>query len=389
MPVRAISGTDLSYALVIFDDTGKERPEPDGTLLSETLIGRVADPTRPVSDVIFTSHGWQGDVPAAIAQYDRWIGATAAQAADIAAAGQRPGGFAPLIIGLHWPSKPFGDEDPPVGGQGVLSAGGSGSAASAGDVDAWAKRIADTPRARAAIRTILQSAPNEANAAAPSQPLLDAYAALFAESGLATQGSAAAPGADQDGFDPKVIIAQSNAGAARPATQLLGIGDKLSGLFLSPLRQLSFWKMKDRARAFGESGGHALLASLQSAAPKARFHLMGHSFGCIVVSATVAGKEGGPPLPRPVDSLFLVQGALSLWSYAGDIPQAPGTAGYFHRIVKDGLVRGPIVTTRSSRELALAALSAGRAPALVLGNDAGLRQYRRSASRGWPARSTC
>jgi len=368
MPVRAISGTDLSYALVIFDDTGKEKPEPDGTLLSETLIKRVADPARPVSDVIFTSHGWQGDVPAAIAQYDRWIGATAAQAADIAAAGQRPGGFAPLIVGLHWPSKPFGDEDPPAGAPAVLSAGNT---ATDGDVDAWAKRIADTPRARAAIQTILQAAPNEASAAAPSKPLLDAYAALFAESGLKTKGSAAAPGADQEGFDPTAIIAQSGAGA-RPTTQLLGIGDKISGLFLSPLRQLSFWKMKDRARAFGESGGHALLASLQSAAPKARFHLMGHSFGCIVVSATVAGKEGGPPLPRPVDSLFLVQGALSLWSYAGDIPAAPGTPGYFHRIVKDRLVRGPIVTTRSSHDTAVGRfypLGAQVRQQLVLGND--------------------
>ena len=370
MPVRAISGTDLSYALVIFDDNGKERPEPDGTLLSETLLKRVADPARPVSDVIFTSHGWQGDVPAAIAQYDRWIGATAAQAADLAAAAQRPGGFAPLIIGLHWPSKPFGDEDPPTGAPAVLSAGGGASEA---DVDAWAKRIADTPRARTAIRTILQSAGDQASAATPSKALLDSYAALFAESGLTTKGSAAAPGADQDTFDPTAIIAQSSgSGAARPTTQLLDIGDKLSGLFLSPLRQLSFWKMKDRARAFGESGGHALLASLQSAAPKARFHLMGHSFGCIVVSATVAGKEGGPPLPRPVDSLFLVQGALSLWSYAGDIPAAPGTAGYFHRIVKDGLVRGPIVTTRSSHDNAVGRfypLGAQVRQQLVLGND--------------------
>jgi hypothetical protein len=372
MPVRAISGTDLSYALVIFDDNGKERPESDGTLLSETLIRRVADPAKPVSDVLFASHGWQGDVPAAIDQYDRWIAATAAQAADRAAAAQRPGGFAPLIVGLHWPSKPFGDEDPPAGGQGVLSARGAGVAVPNGDVDSWAKRIADTPRARAAIQTILQTAPKEANAAAPSQALLDAYAALFAESGLATKGSAAPPGADQEGFDAKAIIAQSNAGAAKPATQLLGIGDSLSGLFLSPLRQLSFWKMKDRARAFGESGGHTLLASLQNAAPKARFHLMGHSFGCIVVSATVAGPEAGPPLPRPVDSLFLVQGALSLWSYASDIPYAAGTAGYFHRIVKDGLVRGPIVTTRSSHDTAVGRfypLGAQVRQQLVLGND--------------------
>jgi len=352
MPVRTIAGTDLAYALVVFDDKGDERPEPDGTFLSETLAQRVADPARPVTDVFFTAHGWQGDVPAAIVQFDRWIAAVAAQQADRAAAEKRPGGFAPLIIGLHWPSLPFGDEKTPAGAPAVLSAGDGGAAGSE-DIDAWAARIADTPRARAAIGTILDGARQEASAAAPSPALLAAYATLFAESGLDARGSAAAPGADQEGFDPAAIIAASGGGAAKPTTQLLGIGDTVSGLFLSPLRQLSFWKMKARARAFGENGAHELLARLQIAAPRARFHLMGHSFGCIVASATVAGPTDQPNLPRPVDSLFLVQGALSLWSYASDIPYAAGTAGYFNRIIKHGLVRGPIVTTRSSHDTAV------------------------------------
>mgnify|MGYP001544192083 CR=1 FL=1 len=373
MPIRTIPGANLGYALVIFDDTGKERPEADGTLLSETLAQRVADPARPITDVLFSSHGWQGDIPAAISQYDRWIAAMAAQQADRAAAQNRPGGFTPLIVGLHWPSLPFGDESAPSGATAVLSASGTAAAASPADVDAWAGRIADTQRARAAIRTILQSAPQEKDAAAPSPALLDAYSTLFSESGLGAQGSAGAPGADQEGFDPKAIISQSGAAAAaRPTTQLLGIGDTLSGLFLAPLRQLSFWKMKDRARAFGETGGHGLLAQLQTAAPRARFHLMGHSFGCIVVSATVAGKAGGPELPRPVDSLYLVQGALSLWSYASDIPYAAGTPGYFYRTLKYGLVRGPIVTTRSSHDTAVGTfypLGAQIRKQLVLGND--------------------
>ena len=39
--------------------------------------------------VFFLSHGWKGDVPAAIDQYDRWIGEMARSAADRAAARQR------------------------------------------------------------------------------------------------------------------------------------------------------------------------------------------------------------------------------------------------------------------------------------------------------------
>ena len=58
----------------------------------------------------------------------------------------------------------------------------------------------------------------------------------------------------------------------------------------------------------GETGAHALMGQLQRAArPDVHFHLMGHSFGCIVVSAAVAGAPGGAKLPRPVQSLFLVQ----------------------------------------------------------------------------------
>ena len=354
MPIRTLPGTDLTYALIVFDENGNERAEPDGSEMSETVVKRLTDAAQPITDVFFIAHGWQGDVPAAIVQFDRWIGAVAAQDADRAAARDRPGGFAPLIVGLHWPSLPFGDEKIPGGGGALLSAGDSSAGASE-DVDTWAQRIAGTPRARAAIGTILAAADRPGSAGAPPPDLVAAYQTLFEESGLGAGGSAAPPGADQEGFDPAAIIAQSKpaAGAAKGGPGLLGIGDTIGGLFLSPLRQLSFWKMKDRARAFGESGAHELLARLEIVAPKARFHLMGHSFGCIVASATVAGPAGQPDLPRPVDSLFLVQGALSLWSYAGDIPYAKGSAGYFHRIVEHGLVRGPIVTTRSTHDTAV------------------------------------
>jgi len=350
MPIRTLPGTDLTYALIVFDENGNERPEPDGSEMSEAVVARLTDAAQPITDVFFIAHGWQGDVPAAIVQFDRWIGAMAAQEADRAAARERPGGFAPLIVGLHWPSLPWGDEKVPGSGGALLSADSAEGAK--GDVDTWARRIADTPRARDAIGAILAAAERPGSAAAPPPDLVAAYQTLFDESGLGAGGSAAPPGADQEGFDPAAIIAQSKA-TSGAGTQLLGIGDSIGGLFLSPLRQLSFWKMKDRARAFGESGAHELLARLEIVAPKARFHLMGHSFGCIVASATVAGPAGQPDLPRPVDSLFLVQGALSLWSYANDIPYAKGSAGYFHRIVEHGLVRGPIVTTRSTHDTAV------------------------------------
>ena len=112
--------------------------------------------------------------------------------------------------------------------------------------------------------------------------------------------------------------------------------------------------MKDRARQIGETAGFQLLTKMQkTASERVRFHLMGHSFGCIVVSATIKGPKGQGNLVRPVDSLGLVQGALSIWSYCSDIPVAPGRVGYFYPLVAESRVAGPIITTQSEHDIAV------------------------------------
>ncbi|WP_316167477.1 MULTISPECIES: CHAT domain-containing protein [unclassified Bradyrhizobium] len=356
MPIRQIPRTDLQYCLIIFDESGRERPEPDGTLLSDVVLKRVKDPAAQITDVFMMSHGWMGDVPAAIDQYDKWLGAVAAHQADrTAVLAQRPG-FQPLIIGLHWPSLPFGDETI-QGGAGMLLGEGEPGASIEALTEFYATRIADTPAARDAIRSILQASRPDLGATTLPPALGDAYTTVFAESGLVTGDASAAPGSDQVAFDPAAIVAEAHAEAAElnaeTAAGLLGVGESLRDALLAPLRVLSFWKMKDRARAFGEGGAHAFLEQLQLAAPAARVHLMGHSFGCIVVSAAVAGPPGAGALSRPVDSLFLVQGALSLWSFADAVPAAQNAPGYFRRIMQNDLVRGPIVTTRSEHDRAV------------------------------------
>ena len=54
-----------------------------------------------------------------------------------------------------------------------------------------------------------------------------------------------------------------------------------------------------------------------------------------------------------VDSLFLVQGAFSLWAFSPNIPYKEGTPGYFNGLVKNGLVAGPLVTTQSTFDRAV------------------------------------
>jgi hypothetical protein len=72
-----------------------------------------------------------------------------------------------------------------------------------------------------------------------------------------------------------------------------------------------------------------------------------------VVSAAVNGAGGDAPLPKPVHSMFLAQGALSLWAYCSDIPAAKGQRGYFNPLIAKGKVSGPIVTTQSRHDTAV------------------------------------
>ena len=376
MPVRTVADTNARYYLVCFDENGKERREPDASMLSATVVRLIGDPVEGITDIFFASHGWKGDVPAALEQYDRWVGEMARSPDHAASSAARPG-FKAIVVGLHWPSLPFGDENI-AAEDGLLSYESDANVER--QIEQYAASIGDTPAARTAIRTILAAARrDDGQHDALPEEVRDAYDKLFAEAfpvdiGGGTLG--APPGADHGDWDPDAIYhAARNAESADSivgGAGLLGEGplEKLKGLFVAPLRQLSFWKMKDRARHIGEGGGHALLCDLQSAArPDAHFHLMGHSFGCIVVSAAVAGVPGGPSRARAADSLFLVQGALSLWSFCPDIPYAPGEAGYFNRILKGALVRGPIVTTRSKHDTAVGKLypiPAGMRDQLVL-----------------------
>jgi hypothetical protein len=341
MSLEQVPGTAVQYYLIVFDASGRERAENDGGWTSGRLLGVLRQ--QPITDVFLFSHGWLGDVPGAREQYNHWLGAMARCTADAEHMRQVRPGFRPLLIGLHWPSLPWGDEE--MGGAAV-SFEPAAATPVAEWIDRYAQRIADTPAARAALGTIFAAA--EQDVAPPTLPpdVRAAYAVLDHEASLGGEGEGAPPGQDREPFD-----AEQRYQDAQEEAVAFGVADYLGGL-LSPLRQLSFWKMKDRARRFGESGGHGLVKQLQAVRPEVRFHLMGHSFGCIVASATVAGPPRASGLARPVHSLVLVQGALSLWSYCPDIP-GRGQPGYFHPIVAGRRVSGPIITTRSEYDTAV------------------------------------
>lgn len=345
MPHVSLPDIDLGYELIAFDAQGVERTDDEGGRMSDKVLARLV--AEPISDLFCCIHGWRGDVPAARQQYDAWVRAMAACTADLARAQKRPG-FKPLVVGLHWPSEPWGDEEFGAGGATSFALGNAGALDA--QVERYAQRTADTPAARQALHTILAAAATTmAPAADLSADVRQAYDVLFRESGLASGDLAGPPGADHQPFDAND---RYRLGRQQALSFGIGLGGVVDGV-LAPLRQLSFWKMKDRGRNFGETGAHQFLVGCLRANPQTRVHLMGHSFGCVVASATVAGPPGAPMLPRPIHSLALVQGALSLWSYCGDIPPLTGHAGYFHHVMDRRLVAGPIITTQSTFDKAV------------------------------------
>ena len=293
MPIETIPGGAMTYHLIAYDAEGKERPDDPAGLMSQLVAKALED--QPVTDVFLLSHGWRGDIPGP-EQYGRWIGAMAACSADIARMKEKRPGFLPLLIGLHWPSEPWGDDS----FQNVESFSVGGPDPAQGLIDDLAGRIVDTPAARAALQTILSAASVDNSPSELPPQVKEAYAILDRETGLGHDGAAAPPGDDREPFDAESLYQDVR-------TDGVSFGGFSDGI-LAPLRVLSFWKMKDRARQFGESGAHQLLLELMrvSAGRDVKFHLMGHSFGCIVASAAVAGPAGSP-LPEPVSSIALIQ----------------------------------------------------------------------------------
>ena len=242
MTIETVTNSDIQYYLVSYDKDGNERtddPDAPGGRLSSVVKDELAG--QPITDVFFMSHGWKGDVPAAKEQYDNWIGAMLECQADRERVRQVRPGFRPLLVGLHWPSLPWGDES--------LEAAAASFAPGQSPIEAWvddaADKLADSDRAKAALRTIFTAALDDISPPTLPAEVVDAYRVLQEEASLVAEGSAAAPGADAESFNPEQRYQEELSDVAS-----FGGVPGVGGL-LSVLRQLSFWKMKDRARTFG------------------------------------------------------------------------------------------------------------------------------------------
>ncbi|MEO5333418.1 MAG: hypothetical protein H7839_15500 [Magnetococcus sp. YQC-5] len=350
-----------AYWLISYDKHGRERREED-RLLSEELANVLVHDN--VTDVILLAHGWNNDLSDAQQQYCDWARLLMSQTMNKERLLKKRPSFKPVLIGMHWPSLAWGDE-----GMGAFPV----MADSESMVDRYARQIADSPAARQALDLLLSAAEDDLSPEMLPEAVVAAYRVLFREAMLGTD-MGMEPGLEETEFDPEMVYQQTNnVSEAYPAT----FGGGIAGGLLAPLRILSFWTMKKRALTIGETAAYPLLRRLRSAVAgrDVRFHGMGHSFGCIVMSAMIAGPLGSTREAGVIDTVFLVCGALSLWSYAQSIPPVPDERGRFHQLIADQMVKGLMLAVCSKHDTAnrvfypIAAGVAGQVAYLVEGHD--------------------
>ncbi len=308
-----------------------------------------------VADVLVLSHGWNNHKQEALGLYTKLLGNVAKQNRGRLDVGET------AVVGVFWPSKRFADRDLIPGG--AAAAGGDVPDARLLEeidnlagffepdvVDKLKRAVPDLGKKSGqdrfveALRGVLRAerrADGEVDAEIPSQfltlpanqllqRLTEPRPAEVADPGLGRGGVAAAGAAGPQGG-----VAWWGAGLVR--------GIK-AGAFMA-LNLTTFWKMKRRAGLIGRVGLAPALREVRLAAPEARIHLAGHSFGArVVTAAALGGFEGDPPLP--VSSLTLLQAAFSHHGFAEG--WRPGRNGYFRRVITERRVTGPIVVTHTA-----------------------------------------
>jgi hypothetical protein len=314
--------TPLSPAYVAFDENGTfvDRPSFDGALAA-------AAAHESPTDVFVLSHGWNNNFADASQTYSAIIGQMTAVADSTP--GLRPDPYRPLAFGVIWPSKAW-DESAGAALESVGAAGANPHTSSMAEsvYDALSPGRASPAGFRHDVLHMQQFLLKDRLNGVEREEF---RALLRRHADLPTLPE------DESIFEPE-----------SPANALEGV---TAGDFSARdvFRTFTYWQMKKRAGLIGQTGVRAAVAAVQDRFPTTRVHLIGHSFGCKVVLAAVAGA--GAPLDRPVQTIVLLQGAVSYEAMADRVSGTNAPGGYYSALDPDR-VDGPIVATFSTLDKA-------------------------------------
>jgi hypothetical protein len=326
----------------------------------DAVLKLVGQPSQPngITDLFVISHGWNNDIPEAEDLYTHIFSTIDGVLAKSSPACVDVRARRAAVMGVLWPSKKF-DEASLIAG-GAASMGAKGTSDLAKSIDLLTGFVA-TPdatkslkRAAALVPTLTSSLdardefvrivrafmPHDVNTEEPVIP-----DDLFTHDG--------------DQHLPRLSRpAHGATGGGGAGGGAAGLGDWI-GKAVDGAKNLvnlvTYYQMKNRAGTVGEKGVYDVLRQIRLVRPAdgsnaLRLHLIGHSFGCRLVTAATAGPANTPPLP--VDTLTLLQAAFSHFGFAQAYDGAHD--GYFRRVVTDpARVRGPIIITFTAKDQAV------------------------------------
>ncbi|MET8631099.1 hypothetical protein ABZW30_46730 [Kitasatospora sp. NPDC004669] len=325
------------------------RFDKSGVCTSPDAARSLVEFARQATDVFLFSHGWNNDWATANRRYGTFI----TQFVNSRRLWWTPPDrdYRPLLSGIFWPSTSLvapWEQTPNI----AAAASPAEPVAARDEIAVLAEQLPqnqterlyeltqcdglDAARAMelaGLLAPILSQENDELDSTAkPPSPkdLVEAWART------ASAGSSATSPDDVGGFidEQQTIVSAETAGlghidprwAVRITTVLL---------------------MKDRAGRVGGRGVAALLRRLVDASPDSRIHLIGHSYGGKVVLSALC-SDGS--LTRPVDSVLLLQPALSCLCFASDVDSRGRPGGYRPALER---TKQPIITTYSRRDMPL------------------------------------
>ncbi len=336
------------------------------------------------TDLIVISHGWNNNMSEAEDLYSELL----TNAGNLIKEGKLPGlasrKFA--VLGVLWPSKKFTDSE--------LIPGNAAGAGDTVDVKALSKQLNamkggfDSDKEGETLKAMKVLLPKLKNSDTACEDFVK-----LARSLIKPSSTDAGDGADHFFSKPPLKIFKqltnpvsftqplptggTKGMAAGVGGSALGIGDFFSGIQSAArnvLNLTTYYQMKKRAGIIGSTALNPLLRTIAQENPELRIHLVGHSFGGRLVTATAAGT--GDSTILKAQSMTLLQAAFSHYGFAKNWDgKDQNHDGFFRRVVDKHAISGPIVITHTVSDKAvgmaypLASLLAGQTAAGIGDKD--------------------
>jgi hypothetical protein len=356
-PYRTIttkSGLSFPYYIVPFDKEGV----CTGPLTQDHLLEALkrGNPT----DVFLFSHGWNNDWEAATERYEHFLEGFLGLADERAAGDPDRHELRPVLVGVFWPSTALvwpWEEAPEI-----AAVPGTADDRAVNDAYDEARDLAALVKKsdQARFYALVQAESlDEAEARELAGMLLPAFNAGDPDVPFG-RPRAGEPLTEDElvkvwlEVAPVSQAATDTSGTVRPLGEDRTVdgGPSPAGFLekIDPrkiLRMRTVRQMKDRAGRVGANGVADLLHAILDATD-AQVHLIGHSYGCRVLLSALCIRQP----PRPVNSVLLLQPAISHLCFAANVAGS-GKPGGYRKALNPKWVTLPIFTTFTPQDFPL------------------------------------